>query len=381
MSTESIMKKFVKSLPEGSFFRLSEEKSDGVVPTGITTVDFATGIGGFPRGLQSMVYGEASSGKTALCLQAIGNYQKEHKDSYSCIIDLEKSMTIDWAVKFGIDPERLVVLRPADVEEMITMTMNAIEAHIFDLIVVDSLGAGLLRTEIENDKSRMAGSAGAITRMVKAINSAFIRLDREIRIEEEKGNTTDDYVVPAVVHINQARQDLNSMKPTISYSGGKALTHMMSLIIKVFASKSAANKIIGTVDGQQMRVGWSVTATCEKNKLATAKSAGYVFVYAECPEHPFGIDNARSTSDLAILLDIARIEGKTVYYPGENGEEEKIVGRNNFMDLVAKDPKLLSRLSEEISRRMAENISDEDAKLVALLNSEDGEEEPESSEK
>ena len=108
--------------------------------------------------------------------------------------------------------------------------------------------------------------------MVKAINSAFIRLDREIRIEEEKGNTTDDFVVPAVVHINQARQDLNSMKPTISYSGGKALTHMMSLIIKVFASKSSANKIIGTVDGQQMRVGWSVTATCEKNKLATAKN-------------------------------------------------------------------------------------------------------------
>lgn len=367
-SKDSVLKKFAKSLPDGSFFKLSEEKSDGVVPTGITTLDFATGIGGFPRGLQTMVYGEASSGKTALCLQAIGNYQKEHEDSYSCVIDLEKSMTPEWAEKFGIDPDRLVVLRPTDVEEMITMTMNAIEAHIFDMIIVDSLGAGLLRTEIDNDKSRMAGSAGAITRMVKAINSAFITLDRQIRVENEHGNTTDDYVIPAVVLINQARVDMGGMGG-ITYSGGKALTHMMSLIIKVFASKASANKVMGTVDGQLIRVGWSVTATCEKNKLAVPKSAGYIFVFKECPEHPFGIDNARSTADLALLLGIAKIDGKTVYFPGANGEEEKVVGRNNFNQRVYDDQELLSRLAEEISRRMAANLHDEDAELVAELNS------------
>lgn len=356
-----ILKKLSKSLPEGSVFLLSEDdKSVNVIPTGISTLDFSLGIGGFARGWQTMLYGPSSSGKSALVLQTIGSYQKEHPDSFCCVVDLENSMTADWAIKFGVDPERLIILKPTCIEEMVTMTMQAIENAVFDVIMVDSLGAGLLQTEIDNDKSRVAGSSGAITRLVKAINSSFVTLERQKKILRDKGDDDTSLIEPAVVLINQVRVDMNSMYGGNTYPGGKALAHMCGQIIQLRTSKASGDKIEGTVDGNKLRVGWMCSATIEKNKLSVpGKSAGYTFVFKECPEHEFGIDNARSTADLALALGIAKVEGKTIYF-NRNGEEDKIVGRNNFIKLVKKDEELMNSLSEEISRVMSDNLKDPD---------------------
>lgn len=366
-SKEQILKKLSKTLPEGSFYSLSEQPQYESISTGISTLDYAMGTGGFVRGWQTMIYGASSSGKSALVLQTIGNYQKTHPESLSAVIDLEKSMTPEWASKFGVDPERLVVIRPTTTEEMISMTMESIQANAFDIIMVDSLGAGLLQSEIENDKTRMAGSAGAITRMVKAINSAFISLERDVKIAKDSGSD-EEFIIPAVVLINQVRADLNSMYGGDTYSGGKALTHMMGQIIRLRVSKAAGDKIMGTVDGVNMRVGWMCTATIEKNKLATpGKSAGYTFVFKECPEHPFGIDNARSLSDLALALGVARVEGRTIYF-NHAGEEQKVVGRGAFDKLVHEDEALQQELAEEISTIMSNEIQDEALTTVQELN-------------
>lgn len=359
MADTSILKKLVKTLPKGSIYSLAEEASKvEVIPTGVSTLDFALGTGGFPRGHQVLLYGQSSSGKTALVLQTIGEWQKSHPDSVCAVIDLEKSMTAEWAKKFGINTDNLYIMRPTNVEEMISMTCEAVEAHVFDVIMVDSLGAGLLQSEIDNDKNRMGGSAGAITRMVKAINAAFISLEREIRVAKSQGEDTSEYVVPAVILINQVRADLKSMYGGVTYSGGYALTHMMQAIIRLRTSKAADDKIVGTVDNQPLRVGWLVSATVEKNKLATpGKSAGYTFIFRECPEHIFGIDNAQSIADLSLATGIAHIEGKTIYYPTKDGEE-KVVGRKNFYSLLHEDSELVSYLAQYISQELGKDLND-----------------------
>ena len=304
-----------------------------------------------------------------MVLQSIGNYQKNHPESLAAVIDLEKSMTEDWAVKFGIDPDRLVVLRPTNVEEMITMSVEAVKANAFDIIMVDSLGAGLLQSEIENDRTRMAGSAGNITRMVKAINSSFIELERERKVANNSDGDTNELVIPAVLLINQVRVNMSSMYGEDTYGGGKALGHMIGVNIHLRASKASADKIMGTVDGQQLRVGWMCTATVEKNKLSVpGKSAGYSFVFCECPEHEFGIDNARSVADLALATGIARVDGKSIYYPTPNGTEEKVVGRNNFQQIMRENEELVKFLAEEISRDISKNSCDEDAITVQNMD-------------
>lgn len=367
-SKSQVLKKLAKKLPDGAVYTLNEQEGIEFIPTGISTLDYAIG-GGWPRGWMTQVYGPSSSGKSAMVLQSIGNYQKSHPESLAAVIDLEKSMTEDWAVKFGIDPDRLVVLRPTNVEEMITMSVEAVKANAFDIIMVDSLGAGLLQSEIENDRNRVAGSAGAITRMVKSINAAFIELERMKKIENSETEDESDYIVPSVLLINQVRVNMSSMYGEDTYGGGKALGHMLGVNIHLRASKASADKIMGTVDGQQLRVGWMCTATVEKNKLSTpGKSAGYSFVFCECPEHEFGIDNARSVADLALATGIARVDGKSIYYPTPSGTEEKVVGRNNFQQIMRENEELVKFLAEEISRDISKNSCDEDAITVQNID-------------
>ena len=367
-SKSQVLKKLAKKLPYGAVYTLNEQEGIEFIPTGISTLDYAIG-GGWPRGWMTQVYGPSSSGKSAMVLQSIGNYQKSHPESLAAVIDLEKSMTEDWAVKFGIDPDRLVVLRPTNVEEMITMSVEAVKANAFDIIMVDSLGAGLLQSEIENDRNRVAGSAGAITRMVKSINAAFIELERMKKIENSETEDESDYIVPSVLLINQVRVNMSSMYGEDTYGGGKALGHMLGVNIHLRASKASADKIMGTVDGQQLRVGWMCTATVEKNKLSTpGKSAGYSFVFCECPEHEFGIDNARSVADLALATGIARVDGKSIYYPTPSGTEEKVVGRNNFQQIMRENEELVKFLAEEISRDISKNSCDEDAITVQNMD-------------
>lgn len=367
-SKSQVLKKLAKKLPDGAVYTLNEQEGIEFIPTGISTLDYAIG-GGWPRGWMTQVYGPSSSGKSAMVLQSIGNYQKNHPESLAAVIDLEKSMTEDWAVKFGIDPDRLVVLRPTNVEEMITMSVEAVKANAFDIIMVDSLGAGLLQSEIENDRNRVAGSAGAITRMVKSINAAFIELERMKKIENSETEDESDYIVPSVLLINQVRVNMSSMYGEDTYGGGKALGHMLGVNIHLRASKASADKIMGTVDGQQLRVGWMCTATVEKNKLSTpGKSAGYSFVFCECPEHEFGIDNARSVADLALATGIARVDGKSIYYPTPSGTEEKVVGRNNFQQIMRENEELVKFLAEEISRDISKNSCDEDVITVQNMD-------------
>ena len=367
-SKSQVLKKLAKKLPDGAVYTLNEQEGIEFIPTGISTLDYAIG-GGWPRGWMTQVYGPSSSGKSAMVLQSIGNYQKSHPESLAAVIDLEKSMTEDWAVKFGIDPDRLVVLRPTNVEEMITMSVEAVKANAFDIIMVDSLGAGLLQSEIENDRNRVAGSAGAITRMVKSINAAFIELERMKKIENSETEDESDYIVPSVLLINQVRVNMSSMYGEDTYGGGKALGHMLGVNIHLRPSKASADKIMGTVDGQQLRVGWMCTATVEKNKLSTpGKSAGYSFVFCECPEHEFGIDNARSVADLALATGIARVDGKSIYYPTPSGTEEKVVGRNNFQQIMRENEELVKFLAEEISRDISKNSCDEDAITVQNID-------------
>lgn len=47
---DAILKQLSKKLPEGSFFTLDEQQQVEVVPSGISTLDYASGIGGFARG-------------------------------------------------------------------------------------------------------------------------------------------------------------------------------------------------------------------------------------------------------------------------------------------------------------------------------------------
>jgi RecA/RadA recombinase len=76
----------------------------GVIPSGSLALDDALGIGGYPRGRISEIYGPESSGKTTLSLHAIREAMKS--GAVAAFIDAEHAFDLAYARAIGIDTER-----------------------------------------------------------------------------------------------------------------------------------------------------------------------------------------------------------------------------------------------------------------------------------
>src|SRR5258707_887730 len=67
-----------KQFGKGSILRLGSKDAIvpvAVIPTGSVALDWALGVGGFPRGRVVEIYGPESSGKTTLALECIAHAQ------------------------------------------------------------------------------------------------------------------------------------------------------------------------------------------------------------------------------------------------------------------------------------------------------------------
>src|SRR5436305_14013955 len=76
---EIALSQIEKQFGKGSIVRLGSK--DAVVQvssisTGSISLDFALGVGGFPRGRINEIFGPESSGKTTIALQVVADAQK-----------------------------------------------------------------------------------------------------------------------------------------------------------------------------------------------------------------------------------------------------------------------------------------------------------------
>ena len=76
-----------KQYGKGAIMRLGESgpvSNIDVISTGSVSLDFATGVGGYPKGRIIEIYGPESSGKTTLTLHAIAEAQRARTGSCVC---------------------------------------------------------------------------------------------------------------------------------------------------------------------------------------------------------------------------------------------------------------------------------------------------------
>src|SRR5690348_4258845 len=76
-----------------------------VIPSGSYSIDDALGAGGYPRGRVIEIFGRESGGKTTLCLLGIAACQRE--GGVAAFIDVENSLSLDWAAKLGVNTDKL----------------------------------------------------------------------------------------------------------------------------------------------------------------------------------------------------------------------------------------------------------------------------------
>src|SRR6185503_19514155 len=104
------------------------------IPTGSIAVDWAIGIGGFPRGRVVEIYGPESSGKTTLALSVVGQAQK--KGGIAAFIDAEHALDAEYAKKLGVDIDNLLVSQPDSGEQALEIAEVLVRSAAIDVIVI-----------------------------------------------------------------------------------------------------------------------------------------------------------------------------------------------------------------------------------------------------
>lgn len=304
-----------KELGENTAVLIDEDfKVDiDVIPTGIESVDKATGIGGFPRGKISEVFGKEGSGKTTLCLHAIAQATKSGMDC--AFIDTEQAISFDRMKKIGIDTKRLVFSQPNSGEEALNLVEMMMRDGRFAMVVVDSVAA--LTPQIELEKDMGDSVMGVHARLMS-------QAMRKLVAPTARANT-------ALVFVNQTRSKIGVMwgNPETT-TGGVALKFYSSLRIRM--------SYTGKIKEGDQQVAAKGKATIVKNKMAIP------YREAEFEIGENGIDD--SITLIAALVKSGHVVKSGSFYKVDG--ETVAQGARSFAAKLKEDPELKEKLNSLI---------------------------------
>ena len=143
------MDKIDKTYGRGSIMKLGDENIENieVIPSGSIGLNYALGVGGYPRGRIIEIYGPESSGKTTLAIHAIAEAQK--MGGIAAIIDAEHAFDRFYAEQLGVDVNSLLISQPDNGEQALEIADMLIRSSAIDIIVIDSVAALTPKAEIE----------------------------------------------------------------------------------------------------------------------------------------------------------------------------------------------------------------------------------------
>ena len=243
-----------KTLGEGTAIILKDGEFDNVtdyVKTGVYVIDYLLGKG-FPVGKVSEIYGQPSSGKTAIAMHVLKT--TVDRGGIAFMIDSEAAFGFDMAKKIGLDVTQIGYTTPNTLEgiwrqiELIIAKVKEVASDRLVTIVVDSIAAASSENEIANDitKAEMGERA--------RINSKGIR---KVTVDIKDNNI-------CLLLLNQVRVNIGQMfgdKDAIP--GGNAIEFVAS--IKLRANKS---KAIEHPTEKKVPIGQITKLKVTKNKVA-----------------------------------------------------------------------------------------------------------------
>ena len=302
---KAAMEKIEKDFGKGSIMKLGEERIDNiqVIPTGSIALDYALGVGGYPRGRIVEIYGPESSGKTTLAIHAIAEVQKQ--GGIAAFIDAEHAFDRFYAANLGVNVDELLISQPDNGEQALDIADQLIRSAAVDIIVIDSVAALTPKAEIEGDMGD-----NKVGLQARLMSQALRKLTATIN----KTNTT-------CIFINQLREKIGVMfgNPETT-TGGNALKFYASVRLDI--RKSQSIKDGDTVIGNEVKV------KVVKNKVAPPfRRAEFEIMYGE------GICRVGEVVDLGVDFKILEKSGSWYSYNGtklgQGKEATKAVLRDN----------------------------------------------------
>jgi recombination protein RecA len=310
-----------KQFGKGSVLRLGSK--DTIVPvqsisTGSISLDYALGVGGFPRGRICEIFGPESSGKTTIALQVVAEAQKS--GGMAAFIDVEHALDPAYARKLGVDVDNLLVSQPDYAEQALEITSVLISSNSIDVLVVDSVAALVPKAELDGEMGEAFVGVQA-----RLMSQAMRKLTGIVA----KSNT-------CLIFINQIREKIGVMfgSPETT-SGGRALKFYSS--VRTDIRRIAAIKEGETVIGNRTKV------KVVKNKVAPPfREAEFDILYGE------GISREGDLIDLAVANNIVEKSGSWYSYKGERIGQ----GRENARTFLRDNADTTQAIDTEVRTRL-----------------------------
>jgi len=306
-----------------------------VIPSGSLILDKIMGVGGYPMGRVTEVYGPYSSGKTTIALQAIRNCQKVY-GKVSLFMDFERSFNKGHAEAVGVTlDETCIVLVPDHLEHGESILQEIFEdgdtGSEIGLIVFDSVSAMQPKVIVEGDAE--SKTMGAQARELARFMSKYSKWVAKYDI--------------ATIVLNQERTNIKTSQyepgPSILSSGGKALQFYNSIKIHLkqisYEDFSWLNPLTGKTEKKKKTS--IVRATCMKNKVAEPFQRGDIIM-----TFGKGVDNGSAIINIAIIEGRVSKSGAMYTFTDISGKEEKIRGKDNVVSWFEERPKELKALED-----------------------------------
>ena len=315
--------KIEKAYGRGAIMKLGDEQVENieVVSTGSIALNHALGVGGFPRGRITEIFGPESSGKTTLALHAIAQAQKNN--GIAALIDAEHAFDRFYAAKLGVDVDNLLISQPDTGEQALEIAEQLIRSSAIDILVVDSVAALTPKSELEGDMGdRNVGlQARLMSQAMRKLTGSIART-----------NTT-------CIFINQLRAKIGGLSfgPQETTTGGNAL--------KFYASVRIDIRGLGQVKDGEEPIGRHVKTKVVKNKVAPPfKVAEFDILFGE------GISHESEVLDLGVDLGIIKKSGSWFSY----GDSKLAQGREAAKNVLADNPDLTDEIEAKIMAALNE---------------------------
>lgn len=318
---QAAMAKIEKDFGKGSIMKLGDEQIENieVIPTGSIALDNALGVGGYPKGRITEIYGPESSGKTTLAIHAIAEAQKA--GGIAAFIDAEHAFDRFYAAKLGVDVDNLWISQPDNGEQALQIADQLISSSAIDILVIDSVAALTPKKEIEGDMGD-----NVVGLQARLMSQALRKLTSTI----SKTNTT-------CIFINQLRDKIGIMfgNPETT-TGGNALKFYASVRLDI--RKASAIK-----DGENV-LGNLVRVKVVKNKVAPPfRKAEFEITFGE------GISKIGEIIDLGVEHNIIQKSGSWFSYDGSKLGQ----GRDAAKALLKDNPELAEEIEAKVREALA----------------------------
>ena len=306
-----------KQFGKGSILRLGSKES--IIPvssisSGAISLDYALGVGGFPRGRICEIFGPESSGKTTIALQVIAESQRT--GGMAAFVDVEHALDPIYARKLGVDVDNLLVSQPDYAEQALEITSVLISSGSIDVLVVDSVAALVPKAELDGEMGDQFVGIQA-----RLMSQAMRKLTGIV----SKSNT-------CLIFINQIREKIGVMfgSPETT-SGGRAL--------KFYSSVRADIRRIAAIKDGDVVIGNRTKVKVVKNKVAPPfREAEFDILYGE------GVSREGDLIDLAVAQNVVEKSGSWYSYKGERIGQ----GRENARQFMKDNAETRAALDAEV---------------------------------